>query len=145
LWPSTKTPTPIFFVRRATAWWVTGTSSCQRLWRRSVVCRRAYGGDTAFQLGVVRYMQCKGAALPHRAGDRHLAAMHLGDVLHDREPETGPAALATARFINTVKTLEDTIEVVVRNADPLITHVDDQHSVVLACAHPDITVGIAVG
>jgi len=90
-------------------------------------------------------MQRKGASLAHRAGDRYLSAMHLRDVLHDSEPETCTAALATARLINTVKTLKDTIEVVVRNADTLITHVDDQHVVVLACAHPDATVRIAVG
>ena len=83
--------------------------------------------------------------LAHRAGDRHLSAMHLRDVLHDSESQTCPAALATARLINTVKTLKDTIEVVVRNADPLITHVDDEHVVVLACAHPDATIRIAVG
>src|SRR5262249_4490351 len=92
-----------------------------------------------------RYMQCKGASLLHRAGDQHLPAMHPRDVLHDREPETCPAALTTACLIDTVKTLKDPIEVVVRNADPLITHVDDQHSVVLACAHPDATLRVAVG
>src|SRR5947207_7719652 len=89
-------------------------------------------------------MQCKCTALPHRAGDRHLPAMHLRDVLHDSESETCTAALTAARLIDTVKTLKDTIEVVARNADPLITHVDDQHVVVLACVHPDVTVRITV-
>ena len=92
------------------------------------------GGYTAFELCIARYMHRKGTSLAHRAGDRHLSAMHLRDVLHDSESQTCPAALATARLINTVKTLKDTIEVVGRNADPLITYVNDQHVVVLACS-----------
>src|SRR5438128_615960 len=138
-------PKRTFFARRATVWWVTGTSSCPPSWRRSVVCTRVHGDRTAFELCVARYIHCKGAALAHRAGDRHLPAMHLRDVLHDSESETCTAALAAACLIDTVKTLKDTIEVVVWNADPLITHVDDQHIVVLACAHPDVTVRIAIG
>jgi hypothetical protein len=103
------------------------------------------GGYTTFELCIARYVHRKGTSLAHRAGNQHLSAMHLRDVLHDSESQTCPAALTTARLINTVKTLKDTIELVVRNADPLITHVDDEHVVVLACAHPDATVGIAVG
>ena len=110
-----------------------------------MVCGRVSGGYTAFELCLARYMHHKGTSLAHRAGDRHLSAMHLRDVLHDSEPETCTTALAAARLINAVKTLKDTIEVVVRNADPLITHVDDERVVVLACAHPDATIGIAVG
>src|ERR1043166_3473359 len=114
-------PKRTFLARRATGWWVTGTSSCQPSWKRSVVCSRMHGGSTVFQFGVTWYMQCKCTALPHRAGDPDLPAVHLGELLHDSEPETWTAALAAACRIIAVNSLKDTIEVVVRNADPLIT------------------------
>ena len=71
--------------------------------------------------------------------------MHLGNMLHDRKPQACAPTLTTAGFINAIETLKNTIKMVVGNADPLIAYVDDQHGVVLARTHPDITVRITVG
>ena len=96
-------------------------------------------------LCVLRYAQRKRTALAHRAGYRHLTAVHLGDVLDDRESQTSPTTLATAGLIDAIKTLKDTIKMVVWNTDTLIPDIDDEHGVFLADVHPDAAVRIAVG
>src|SRR4051794_27366875 len=47
----------------------------------------------------------------------HRPAMGLDDVLDDRETETGPALAARARFVGTIKTLEDMRQIGRWNAD----------------------------
>ena len=96
-------------------------------------------------LCVPRYAQRKCTALAHRAYYRHLTTVHLGDVLDDRESQARPTALATAGLVDAIKTLKDTIKMVVGNADTLITDVDAEHGGFLAYVHPDAAVRIAVG
>src|SRR5262249_61067567 len=84
-------------------------------------------------------------ARAHRVGTCPRPAMPLGDVLHDREPQPRATALAATGLIDAIETLEDPLEVVMRNANALVAHGDDQPIVFLLRRHPDMTPRIAVG
>ena len=60
-------------------------------------------------------------------GDR--AAVGLGDVLDDREPQPGAAHVAAAPLVHAVEPLEDARQVLALDAGSLVADLDDQRSV----------------
>src|SRR6478735_2482255 len=51
--------------------------------------------------------------------------MGLGDVTHDREPQTGATRVTTAGLVDAIEALEDALEVATGNTDPVVTDHDD--------------------
>src|SRR6266481_2704951 len=50
------------------------------------------------------------------------AAVQLGNMFHNRQPKTGPAEFATARFVRAIKPLEDARQILLTNADTIIAY-----------------------
>src|SRR6266403_206558 len=50
------------------------------------------------------------------------AAVQLGNVLHNRQPKTGAAEFATARFVRAIKPLEDAGQIFLTNSDTIIAY-----------------------
>ena len=63
-------------------------------------------------------------SLADPAIDGDIAADRLDQVLDDREAQAGPAHFAAPGLIDPVKPLEDAREVVARDADPGVGHLD---------------------
>ena len=51
-----------------------------------------------------------------------LSALQLDEMLCDREPESGAARIARARFVDAVEALEDARQILFRNARALVRH-----------------------
>src|SRR5207249_5278123 len=62
--------------------------------------------------------------LPLPGLDPDVAAVRLGDVADDRQPETSPTRRAAARLVHAVEPLEDPFEVARRNADAVVAYLD---------------------
>jgi hypothetical protein len=50
------------------------------------------------------------------------AAVQLGNMFHNRQPKTGAAEFATARFVRAIKPLEDARQIFLTNADTIIAY-----------------------
>ena len=73
-------------------------------------------------------------ALARLHGD--LAAVRLGDVADDRQPEPGAAGVAAAGAVDPVEAFEDALEVAGRDADAVIAH--DERDAVVDDARADL-------
>ena len=75
-------------------------------------------------LGVPRQVDGKQASFTQAALHRDLAAVGLGDVLDDGEPQAGAAERPAASLVNAVKTLEQARQVLLLDSDPVVLHAE---------------------
>src|SRR6266550_2258253 len=61
----------------------------------------------------------------------YAAAVQLGDMFHNREPETGTTKLAAARFVSTIEALENPWQIVFVDPNPIIGHTEHDLRAVL--------------
>src|SRR4029450_6775945 len=76
-------------------------------------------------LACERQRQPERRALALRRFHRHLTAVDLRDVPHDRETEPGAARRAAARLVDAIEALEDALEIARRDPDAVVAHADD--------------------
>src|SRR5689334_20849965 len=88
-----------------------------------------------------RQLDAEGGAFSGLAFYVNFAAVNLGDPAGDGEAEAGPAHLAAAGFIGTVKTLEDIGQVFARNADAGVAHFTEGGAVAGAESDGDVAAG----
>src|SRR5207249_991350 len=78
------------------------------------------------------------APLARLALDRHPPAMHLHDVLHDRQPQTAPLDLVHQRRADAVEAVEDLLLLAPRDADAAIADRDNRRVAVARQTHRDL-------
>ena len=83
------------------------------------------GATAAVTIGI-REPERRALALARLDGD--VAAVRLGDVADDREPEPGAAGAAAAGLVDAVEALEDPLEVARRDPDAVVADLDRRPS-----------------
>ena len=69
-----------------------------------------------------RQVDSKGAALPERAFNCDFPAVNHGNVFHNRQAQTCSSQLATAAFIDNVKSLEYPLLIFFSHAAPVVLY-----------------------
>src|SRR6266566_706315 len=70
----------------------------------------------------------------------YAAAVQLGDVFHNREPETGTTKLAAARFVSTIEALENPWQIIFGDPNPIIGHTEHDLRAVLGRSQTNLSV-----
>src|SRR2546427_4183711 len=83
---------------------------------------RGGAGRLAFQ----RQPDGEGAACPGLALNHDAPAVHLHDVLHDRQPQPAPLHLVHQPRPDAVEAVEDLLLLGARDADAVVAHRDDR-------------------
>src|SRR4029453_14485184 len=87
------------------------------------------------RLGRTRQYDAERGAAARPGADRDLAPLCLCQVFNDREAEPRAAEVAGARLVDAVETLEDARQVLGRDADPLVLHLEPHLAAALGDAH----------
>ncbi len=65
------------------------------------------------------------AAFSQPAFNRNMAAMGLGNVFDDGQPQTGSPHVAAAGFVHPVEALKETRQMLLGNTDTVVLNADD--------------------
>src|SRR6266498_963845 len=70
----------------------------------------------------------------------YAATVQLGDMFHNREPETGTTQLAAARFVSPIETLENPWQIIFADPNPIIAHAEHDLRAALSRAQTNLSV-----